>query len=42
MVILGFFAIQGGLRFTVFAVPFMALGVAYLIVFISNYISQKK
>ena len=42
MVILGFFAIQGGLRFTVFAVPFMALGVAYLIVFIANYISQKK
>jgi len=31
MVGLGFFALQGGLRFTVFAVPFMALGMAYLI-----------
>lgn len=31
MVVLGFFALQGGLRFTVFSVPFMAIGVAYLI-----------
>ncbi|NPA03224.1 MAG: hypothetical protein GXO61_00005, partial [Epsilonproteobacteria bacterium] len=30
MVVLGFFALQGGLRFTVFAVPFIALGDAYL------------
>jgi len=30
MVVLGFFAIRGGLRFTIFAVPFMALGNAYV------------
>jgi len=30
MVVLGFFAIRGGLRFTIFAVPFMALGNAYI------------
>ncbi len=30
MVALGFFAIRGGLRFTIFAVPFMALGDAYI------------
>ena len=40
MVILGFFALQGGLRFTVFAVPFMAIGVAYVI-FISSDIIKK-
>ena len=31
MVVLGFFALQGGLRFTVFSIPFMALGISYLI-----------
>ena len=36
MIALGFFAIQGGLRFTVFAIPFMAFGIAYLIVFLSE------
>ena len=30
MVVLGFFAVHGGLRFTIFAVPFMALGDAYI------------
>jgi len=30
MVALGFFAVRGGLRFTIFAVPFMALGDAYI------------
>ena len=30
MVVLGFFTIKGGLRFTIFAVPFMALGDAYI------------
>ncbi len=30
MVALGFFTIKGGLRFTIFAVPFMALGDAYI------------
>ncbi len=30
MVVLGFFAIRGGLRFTIFTVPFMAIGDAYL------------
>jgi len=38
MVILGFFALQGGLRFTVFAVPFMALGISYLIFLINGHI----
>jgi len=36
MIVLGFFAIQGGLRFTVFAVPFMALGVFYIIFLFSD------
>ncbi len=40
MVVLGFFALQGGLRFTVFAVPFIALGTAYVI-FIVAEIFQK-
>ncbi len=40
MVVLGFFAIRGGLRFTVFAVPFMALGDAYLIYLIGKYVSK--
>jgi len=38
MVVLGFFALQGGLRFTVFAVPFMALGIAYLIFLVAKYL----
>ena len=37
MVVLGLFALQGGLRFTVFAVPFMALGVIYLIFLTAKY-----
>lgn len=37
MVVLGFFALQGGLRFTVFAVPFMALGVSYIIFLVAKY-----
>jgi len=40
MVILGFFALQGGLRFTVFAIPFMAMGVSYLIFLFSNIIKN--
>ena len=36
MVAMGFFALQGGLRFTVFAVPFMAIGVSYLIFLAAN------
>lgn len=36
MIGLGFFAVQGGLRFTVFAVPFMALGGAYLLFVIAK------
>jgi dolichyl-diphosphooligosaccharide--protein glycosyltransferase/undecaprenyl-diphosphooligosaccharide--protein glycosyltransferase len=40
MVVLGFFALQGGLRFTVFAVPFMALGIAYLILLVAYYIKN--
>lgn len=37
MVILGFFALRGGLRFTVFAVPLMAIGIAYLIIVMAQY-----
>jgi len=36
MVALGFFALQGGLRFTVFAVPFMAISVVYLIYIVAD------
>lgn len=38
MVALGFFAIQGGLRFTVFAIPFTSLGVIYLIFLLAKYL----
>lgn len=38
MVALGFFALQGGLRFTVFAVPFMAIGVSYLIFLVASFV----
>jgi len=31
MVVLGLFAVKGGLRFTIFAVPFFALGDAYVV-----------
>ena len=40
MVVLGFFALQGGLRFTVFAVPFMALGISYLIFLANKHIEK--
>lgn len=39
MVILGFFAFKGGLRFTVFAIPFMSLGAIYIVFIISKNIS---
>jgi len=39
---LGFFAFWGGLRFTVYAVPILALGMGYLIVYISSFIKDKK
>jgi dolichyl-diphosphooligosaccharide--protein glycosyltransferase/undecaprenyl-diphosphooligosaccharide--protein glycosyltransferase len=39
MVVLGLFAIRGGLRFTIFAVPFFALGNGYVAYIISKYIS---
>ena len=39
MIGLGFLALKGGLRFTVYAVPINALGVAYLIVWFSQKIS---
>ncbi len=38
MVGLGFFALQGGLRFTVFAVPFIALGAAFLLYLVVHYL----
>lgn len=38
---LGMFAIWGGLRFTVYAVPFLALGLGYLIVALANTFSSK-
>lgn len=37
---LGFLALWGGLRFTIYAVPICALGVAYLLFVWSNYITQ--
>ena len=40
MVVLGFFAVRGGLRFTIFAVPFIALGNAYLVYLIGKIISK--
>ncbi len=40
MVALGLYAIWGGLRFTIFAVPFFALGDAYLILLIANYLKK--
>ncbi|QCI29022.1 STT3 domain-containing protein [Caminibacter pacificus] len=40
MVVLGFFALRGGLRFTIFAVPFFALGNAYLFVLLAKFISD--
>ena len=40
MAVLGFFALKGGLRFTIFAVPFMALGDAYVVYLIGKYVSR--
>ena len=40
MVVLGFFAIRGGLRFTIFAVPFMALGDAYVVYLVGKALSR--
>jgi len=43
MVVLGFIAQQAGLRFTVYAVPIMGFGFAYLMFFISkSFITDKK
>ncbi len=39
---LGFLAYKSGLRFTVYAVPVLALGFAYLLVSISNFIEDKR
>ena len=41
MVGVGFFALIGGLRFTVFAVPFMALGLFYIIFLLVDYLITK-
>ena len=38
---LGFIALWGGLRFTVYAVPILALSMGYLIIYISNYFKDK-
>ena len=40
MVILGFFALRGGLRFTIFAVPFFTLGDAYIVYLVAKYIKN--
>ncbi len=42
MIGLGFVALFGGLRFTVYAVPVFALGIAYLIVQLSNMIEDRR
>lgn len=38
---LGFLALSGGLRFTIYAVPIMALGIAYFIYEITNLLSKQ-
>lgn len=40
MVALGFFTIKGGLRFTIFAVPFMAFGNAYIAYLVAKYLKN--
>lgn len=40
MVVLGFFALKGGLRFTIFACPLMALGNAYFFLFIADKLAK--
>ncbi|WP_024787514.1 STT3 domain-containing protein [Lebetimonas sp. JH369] len=40
MVVLGLFAERGGLRFTIFAVPFFALGDAYIVYLIGKLVSK--
>jgi len=40
MIGLGFLALKGGLRFTVYAVPINALGIGFLIVFISQKVAN--
>lgn len=42
MVGLGFLASVGGLRFTIYAVPILAFGVAFLITELTRYITDKK
>jgi len=39
---LGFIALNAGLRFTVYAVPILALAIGYLIFFLSEYIKDKR
>ena len=39
---LGFLALFGGLRFTIYAVPVMAFGMAYLLFFIVDYLKNTK
>jgi len=39
---LGFIALWGGLRFTVYAVPILALGMGYLIMYLSTFIEKKR
>lgn len=41
MIGLGFLAYSGGLRFTVYAVPAMALGIAYLIIKLSEFVENR-
>jgi len=38
---LGFLALSGGLRFTIYAVPVLALGIGYLIVEVSKWLSSQ-
>lgn len=40
LVALGFIAMSAGLRFTIYAVPAMALGIGYFILFITQFIQQ--
>jgi len=41
MIGLGFLALKGGLRFTVYAVPINALGMAFVILLVAHYLKEK-
>ncbi len=42
MIGLGFVALKGGLRFTIYAVPINALGIGFFIVWVAGYLKERK